>query len=288
MNKKITTAVVLILFIANYFSWSFLFYLNSDDFRVTFLDVGQGDAILIKTSENHHILIDGGPGSVVLDKLKEHMPFFYNNIDLVVLSHAHYDHVSGLLEVVDVYDVENIICTGAHGEKEVSREWVEVLEEEGYIQARAGLKISGSDFYVDVLYPADDLSGKEVSDLNGASVISRLVFNGEYSFIFTGDAYAEQEERVVFYEEVCEQQGGVGCDAFVLDSDVVQVAHHGSKTSTSEEFLSAVSPDVGVIMVGEGNNYGHPHKEVLQILKKSGIDIKRTDQDGDIIFTLND
>jgi competence protein ComEC len=286
MREKIIILFFGTFLLLNYFSWSFLFYLNSGDLKVVFFDVGQGDAIFIKTPDNNHILIDGGPGRVVLDKLKQEMPFFYNKIDLVILSHAHYDHVSGIMEVIDIYDIENIICNGAYSSQQVSLEWKKIIQERGYIQARAGQRVVGKDFYIDTLYPAEDFSDEKVDDLNNTSVISRFVFNDEYSFFFTGDTNAKQEKEVVFYEEKCEKEGGIRCDFFPIISDVLKVSHHGSKTSTADEFLESVSPRIAVIMAGEGNRHGHPHEEVLRKLEENGIKIKRTDQDGDIIFKI--
>jgi competence protein ComEC len=273
MKSKIILLLVGVLLIANYFSYSFLFYLENNEYKVVFFDVGQGDAVFIKTPENYHILIDGGPGSVLLDKLKQEMPFFYNEIDLVILSHAHYDHVSGFIEIIDIYDVKDIICTGAYSDQNISQEWREIIKEKGYKQARAGQRVVGKDFYIDTLYPAEDFSNKKVDDLNVASVISRVVLDNNYSFLFTGDVYAEQEEELVSYQ-------------IPITSDVLKVSHHGSETATSEVFLTAVSPSVGVIMAGRYNDYGHPHEDVLQKLEENGIEIRRTDQDGDVIFKI--
>ncbi len=279
-----------VLLIINFFSWSFLFYLQKEDTTVIFFDVGQGDAIFIRTAENHHILIDGGPGNTIIGKLEQEIPFFYKNIDLIILTHAHYDHVSGLLEVIDRYNVKDIVCTGAFGGQQVSQEWNKIIEEREYIQARAGMRISGNTFYIDILHPAEDLAGEMVGDLNAVSIMSRLVINDSYSFLFTGDAYAEQENEVLTRMDNCLQEENrkkEWCKSFVsLDSHVLDVGHHGSKTSTGNDFLSAVTPDIGVIMVGENNRYGHPHQEVLTRLQEHNIDIKRTDIDGDIIFNI--
>ncbi len=291
MRGKKELLILGLLFIMNFFSWSFLFYLNEET-KVVFFDVGQGDAIFIRTAENHHILIDGGPGSVVLQKLEEEIPFFYREIDLIILTHAHYDHVSGILEVVEHYNVKNIMCTGAVGDSEISKKWKEVINEKGYKQARSGARVSGSNFYIDILYPSQDLAGEYVNDLNTVSVVSRLVFDDDYAFLFTGDAYIEQENRILQFQEEClqkeDKEREFWCRAFSsLDSDVLDVGHHGSDTSTGEEFLFAVSPSVGVIMVGEANRYGHPHQEVLERLKRNNVKIKRTDRDGDVIFNIN-
>ncbi len=287
MRERKVLLVFAILIALNFFSWKFLFFLQNEELRVVFFDVGQGDAIFIRTPQKHHILIDGGPGEVVLEGLGREMPFFYNHIDLVVLTHPHDDHVSGLLAVLDRYNVETILCTGISGSANVAQRWEEAIKERGYVQARAGQRIRANDFYLDILYPAENFAGERVSDLNEVSVISRFVFREEHSFLLTGDAYADQEREVLSYKEKCEEEGGVMCDVFSLESDVLKVGHHGSRTSTSEEFLDAVSPKVAVIMAGKDNRYGHPHREVLERLEDLGVKIMRTDRDGDIFFNIS-
>ena len=287
MEKKKVLLVFLILVVFNFFSWNLLFFFQNKDLRVVFFDVGQGDAVFIRTPQKHHILIDGGPGDVVLEKLGREMPFFYNSIDLVILTHPHDDHVSGLIEVLERYNVEEVICTGVSGTSGVARKWKEKINKRGYRQARAGKRIGTSSFHIDILYPAESFKKEEVDDLNKASVVSRLVFREEYSFLFTGDIYKEQEKEIISYKERCEEEKGLRCDSFSLDTDVLKVGHHGSKTSTSEQFLEFVSPRVAVVMVGENNRYGHPHKEVLEKLADYGVEVKRTDKDGDVIFNIS-
>lgn len=286
MRERKVLLVFAILIVLNFFSWKFLFFLQNEELRVVFFDVGQGDAIFIRTPQKHHILIDGGPGDVVLEGLGREMPFFYNSIDLVILTHPHDDHVSGLLEVLDRYNVKTILCSGVSGSANVAQRWEEVIKERGYKQARAGQRIKANDFYIDILSPAENFVGEKVDDLNEVSVISRFVFKEEQSFLFTGDAYSDQEKEVLSYKEKCEEEEGTRCDVLSLKSDVLKVGHHGSRTSTSEEFLDAVSPKVAVVMAGKDNRYGHPHREVLERLEYYGVEIMRTDRDGDIIFEL--
>ncbi len=283
-NKKVLLVFALLI-VLNIFSWELFFSLRRGEMEVVFLDVGQGDAILIKTPQHHHILIDGGPGSTVLEKLGEEFPFFYNSLDLIILTHPHDDHVAGLIEVVKRYEVKDILCTGVREETGVSREWSRIIEEEGYRQARAGTRISANDFYIDILYPAENLAGKYVKDLNEVSVISRLVYK-DSSFLFTGDAYKKQEREVIAFLQDCKEEDW--CSIFTLDSDVLKLGHHGSRTSTSKEFLQYVSPSAAVVMAGEGNRYGHPHREILEKLEKYGITVKRTDVDGDIRIVSED
>ncbi len=286
MRERKVLLVFAILIALNFFSWKFLAFLQNEELRVVFFDVDQGDAIFIRTPQNHHILIDGGPGEVVLEGLGREMPFFYNSIDLVILTHPHDDHVSGLLEVLDRYNVETVLCSGVSGSANVAQRWEKAIRERGYIQARAGQRIKANDFHIDILFPAESFVGEKVDDLNEVSVISRLVFREEHSFLFTGDAYADQEREVLSYKKECEEEERAWCDVFSLESDVLKVGHHGSRTSTSEEFLDAVSPKVAVVMAGGDNRYGHPHREVVERLEDYGVEIMRTDRDGDVIFEL--
>ncbi len=288
MKKNATFLILAALFVANFFLWDFLFSLREGRMSVIFFDVGQGDAIFIKTPQNHYILIDGGPGDKVLEGLGREMPFFHNYIDLVILTHPHDDHVSGLIEVLSRYEVGEIICTGVLSESSVGKKWKKIIEESGYRVARAGQRISANDFYIDILYPVKNIKNKEVNDLNEVSVISKFVFNDKYRFLFTGDAYKKQEREIVSYKEECLSKEELDCSRFSLDVDILKIGHHGSRTSTSREFLHATSPSIAVIMAGEDNRYGHPHNEVVEKLNEYEIEIMRTDKDGDIFFNFSE
>ncbi len=297
MKKHNSFFIILgILFFLNILAWVAVYDLNKPRFlEVHFFDVGQGDAIFIETPQRHQILIDGGPSSATLEKLGENMPFWDRSIDLIILTHPEHDHISGLIEVLKRYKVDNILWTGTVKETAEYKEWIELIKKEKAVIKIAlvgqRIKIHGSNpcnmqgsdpcIFMEILYPFEDLEGKTVKNTNNTSIIAKLVFN-ENSFLFTGDAYKSVEKKLL--EEKVE-----------LNSDVLKVGHHGSKTSTSEEFLKQVSPEIGVISVGgdekaEGlncdnkkrNKYGHPSCEVLERLEKSAIKILRTDKAGDI------
>ena len=273
----------------NLLAWIAVYDLRPQGLEVTFFDVGQGDAAFIETPERQQILIDGGPnGQVILEKLGKEMPFWDRTIDWVILSHPEKDHLAGLLEVLKSYKVENILWTGVMRNTAEYKEWVRLIKEEGanIFIAKAGLLIlagqtlstpgvssSTPGVYARsglfVLYPFESLEGEELKDSNDTSIVARLVF-GETSFLFTGDATKSVEKELVL-DSVKRKQ---------LDSDVLKVGHHGSKTSTSKGFVEAVSPEIAVISAGKNNFYGHPHQEVLDNLK--GVQILRTDLDGDI------
>ncbi|MFA5355563.1 MAG: ComEC/Rec2 family competence protein [Candidatus Paceibacterota bacterium] len=239
--------------------------------EVVFFDVGQGDSIFIETASGQQILLDGGPDSTVLEKLEKEMPLFDRTIDLVILSHFDTDHLTGLLEVLKRYEVKNVLWNGAEKESAFLEEWNRLLSEEGanVLIAKRGLGLSLGEFeYIEVLYPLESIEGELITDINNSSVVFKLVY-GETSFLFPGDIYKETEGEIL----------AAGLD---LDADILKAAHHGSKTSTGEDFLLAVSPNAVVASCGAGNSYGHPHPEFLELLEKYGISIFRTDLKGDI------
>ncbi len=258
--------ILSILLFLNILAWATVYDLSGSDLEVVFLDVGQGDAIFIETPQNHQILIDGGPGSAVLRELGEEMPFWDRTIDLVILTHPEHDHMSGLIEVMKRYKVKNILWTGVLLDTAEYKEWQKLIQEEKaniYI-ARAGQRIEGGSTSINILHPLENIAGKETGNTNNTSVITRLVFR-ENSFLFMGDAYQSVERDLL----------GNGAE---VDSDVLKVGHHGSKTSSAPEFIEAVSPSVAVIQCGEDNPYGHPHSVTLENL--AGIEILRTDLQG--------
>lgn len=254
----------------NILAWGQVFALADSELEVTFFDIGQGDSIFIETPERVQILIDGGPSSAILEKLGREMPFWDRTIDLIVLTHPERDHMAGLLEVLKRYHIKNILWTGIVRETAEYREWQKLIEQEGanvYI-ARTGLRIYAGESWFAVLYPFEDLEGEQVKNTNDTSVVARFNY-GETAFLFTGDASRSVERKLLDRVELS-----------ILDSDILKIGHHGSKTSTSEEFVQAVSPEIAVISSGKDNKYGHPHQEVLDNL--SGIKVFRTDIGGDI------
>ena len=274
-----------LLIFLNILAWLTVYEVSQpQSLEVNFFDVGQGDAIFIKDQKLHQVLIDGGPDSTVLEKLGKEIPFWDNTLDLIILTHPEKDHVSGLIEVLKRYKVENILWTGVVRDTAEYKEWKKLIEEEGakIFIAKAGQKIIiprtvgpsqrlggwREGCSLGILYPLENLEGQELKDSNNTSIVVKLIF-GENSFLFTGDAYKSVERDLI--------EKGID-----VDSDILKVAHHGSKTSSSEEFIKAVSPQEAIISVGKDNKYGHPHREVLETLAKYGINILRTDLNGDI------
>ncbi|MDI6592014.1 MAG: ComEC/Rec2 family competence protein [Patescibacteria group bacterium] len=271
----------------NILAWIVVWDLNQPHLlEVNFFDVGQGDAIFIETPKRYQILIDGGPDSTILEKLRKKMPFWDRSIDLIILTHPEEDHLAGLLEVLKRYKIENILWTGIIRNTPEYKEWVKLIErEKAEIKiAQANQKIKAGKVYFEILYPFENLEGKTFKNINNTSIVSRLVFN-ENSFLFTGDIYRSVEEELI-REYSCSNLSSTSslvseCKGAILDSDVLKVAHHGSRTSTAEDFLREVSPEIAIIQVGK-NKYGHPHPEALERLEKFGTKILRTDFHGDI------
>lgn len=259
-----------VLLIIAIFVWLAVFAkARSLDLKVDFFDIGQGKAVFVETPGGSQILIDGGPDGSVVEKLSSAMPYFDKNIDLLILTHPDSDHLAGLIEVLKRYSVDRIIETGISDPTALYQEWHKIIKEKNIplIFALAGQKIKiGDDFSLEILFPNRSLAGQSFSNTNSSSIVARLSY-GKNSFLFTGDA----EEPTEFY---LVQSGAK------IDADILDVGHHGSKNSTSQEFLEAVSPQTAVIQVGKNNRYGHPAQEILERLKN--IQVLRTDTCGDI------
>lgn len=248
-----------------------------DKLHVSFLDVGQGEAILIQRG-SQQVLIDGGPSPQTLAReLGERMPFWDRTIELVVLTHPHEDHLSGLVEVLGRYRVEEVLYPDVEYDSPLYGEWRRLIEtnEITSTSAQAGQEIDlGEGVTMTVLHPPATLMAGTDSDTNNNSAVLRLGF-GRVSFLFTGDIEWEAEFRLIA------EGAELGCT-------VLKVGHSGSATSTTDEFLAAASPQLAVISVGE-NTYGHPHDEVVARLEENlgEENVFRTDEQGTIEFITN-
>ena len=247
---------------------------------VTFLDVGQGDSILIESPSGRTALIDGGgraytgkedPAgrSIVVPFLRKHG---INNLDLVVLTHPHDDHVGGLSYVLEKIKVNQVIDSGQPHTSPGFKRFLKVIEAKHipYKIGRAGQILDlGGGVIGYILHPSEPLIEGTVSDLNNNSIVIKLVY-GKTSFLLVGDIAFEGEERLI--------------SKFNLKSDVLKVGHHGSKTSTSDGFLGAAKPRYGVISVGARNKFGHPNPKTLGRLDGAGVNVFRTDLKGAVII----
>ncbi len=270
-GKKITFSILIVLFGGTVITWSVIFSLTPDNvLEVVFFDIGQGDSIFIETPSKRQVLIDGGPDKSVLEKLNEQMPFYDRKIDLIILTHPDADHITGLIEVLGYYQIGHILTSGFQKDTVVYNKWKKLIEEKGIplSLAQSGQKIFlEENIVLEILWP-DQNSIKTISSANNASVVGRLVY-GQSEILLTGDIEKKIESQLVRHSV-----------SNSLESDILKVPHHGSKTSASYNFLQAVSPEIAVISVGEGNRYKHPSQDVLDRLENTTI--YRTDKNGDI------
>jgi len=285
-DKKLIEIILIGLLAANLLAWSVVYFFNQPHYlEVIFFDVGQGNAVLIKSPTGHYILIDSGPSAVILEKLAQEIPFWKKKIDLVIITHAHKDHFAGLADVIKRYQVEQLIWNGARENSLDFQQWQDLLRQikTKVNVAWAGQRIKDKDLLIDILYPFFNLTDYEFEDANLSSIVVRLSFK-EKTFLLMGDAYQSTEEDLIAKEKSCQEKMNYLCGMLNLDSDVLLVGHHGSKTSTSENFVRAVSPQIAVISVGQNNKFGQPASSVLDTLTKYDINILRTDLNGDIKF----
>lgn len=260
-------SVALIIF--SYFFYQI--YLEANPLEIIFLDVGQGDSILIQKGMRQ-ILIDGGPsGKTELAKLGQYIPYNDREIEIVVATHPDKDHIAGLVEVAKNYQIDEVLLTGAEKDTAVYKEWRDVLSynKTETLEIWRGTKVKFDDAELKIIHPQEKVEAS-VGDANNSSIVARLDY-GENSFLFTGDVESNAENEIL--------ESGEN-----IDVDTLKIAHHGSKYSSSEAFLDAASPEEAVISVAASNSYGHPTQEVLEALKKRNIRILRTDEMGDIIF----
>jgi competence protein ComEC len=252
--------------------------LPDDELHVSFLNVGQGDAILIQKG-NQQVLVDGGPSPQAITlELGNKMPFWDRTIELVVLTHPHADHLTGLVEVLQRYQIEQVLYPDLEYESPLYKEWLRSVEERDIecTTAQAGQEINlGEGVMITVLNPPMPPLTGTGSDINNNSVVLRLSM-GRASFLLAADIEQEAE-----FELIVQRAD--------LSGTVLKVGHSGSATSTTPEFLAVANPRVAVISVGEDNPFGHPSAEVLERLeeKLGSENIFRTDEQGTMEFTTD-
>ena len=278
MTKDKKVLIIFFLIFCNIVALSIVLDLQHDqDFEVIFFDVGQGDAALIRTPDRKNILIDGGPKDKLLPHLADELPFWDRDIDLMILTHAHADHLSGLVEVLERFNVEKVLWNEQPHDSLLYRRWKDLIEDIDSKRAYKGQRVDLNGAYLDVLHPPKDIDFSE--GLNENSVINRFVHDAG-AIIFTGDAYKKQERKLLEWERECGDQNFGWCRVMNLPSQVLKVGHHGSSTSSDYEFVKRVDPDISVISAGEDNRYGHPHKETLEVFNDLEIEIYKTFIDG--------
>lgn len=239
---------------------------------VYYLDVGQGDSELIQLSNGKNILIDAGTRSTAEELVSYLENLGVQKIDYLIATHPHEDHIGGMTDVVQNFEIGSIympkIADSQIPTTKVYENLLMAIDEKGLsiTAAQAGSVIfEEAGARMEILAP----NSQEYSDLNSYSIVTKLTV-GEKAFLFTGDAEADSEEEMLDL-------------GYSVDADVLKLGHHGSSTSNSMAFLEAVSPQTAIVSCGAGNDYGHPHQEVMDRLAQLNVTVYRTDTQGSIL-----
>lgn len=240
---------------------------DTDKAEVHFIDVGQGDATLIKCGEQA-LLIDAGDdtkGTALQNYLKKQN---VKKLDYLILTHPDADHIGGAPVIITKFDIGRVFVSNYEKDNKTYRKLIQALDDKRlkYTTPKVGAKYYLGSAEITILAP-----NKEYDNPNDSS-IALIVKNGNNKFLFTGDAGEAAEADIL--------DNGID-----ISADVYHVGHHGSKTSTSEDFFKAVSPEYALISCAEGNSYGHPHAQTLNTLRINGVKVYRTDEDGSIVAT---
>ncbi len=257
-------------------------YLFSLDWRdshrgltLAMLNIGQGDAFFIESPTGTQVLLDAGPPRRILGQMAKVMPAFDRTLDAVIITHPDADHISGFMDILANYKVGQIFDPGVADDTELYQSIKKEAENKKIptILARRGMRLElGGGAIIDILFPDRDVRDWET---NAGCIVARLLY-GDTSVLLTGDAPIDTE-RIILSET----------PPVFLQSTVLKVGHHGSKNSSSAEFVNAVSPKYAMISVGKDNKYGHPAQRVLDVLAEAGAKIFRTDFLGTVIMKSN-
>jgi len=234
--------------------------------KVHVIDVGQADSIFIELPNKETMLIDAGNNSddeTVINYIKE---LNYDTINYLIGTHPHEDHIGGLDTVIDTFTIQNIYMPKIQHNTKTFEDVLLSIKNKGYkiLTAKAGVNIINSNnLKIDIIAPVNDI----YESLNNYSAVVKITYDDK-SFLFTGDAETLSEDEITTN----------------IKADLIKIGHHGSFSSTSNEFLSKVSPSYAIISVGKNNDYGHPHREIINLLNESNIKVYRTDLSGTIII----
>ncbi len=268
---KLITLIIL-FFICSSLAVIIFSLTGTQKLKVSFLDVGQGDAIFIQTPSGKSMLIDGGPNNNILAKLANEMSYFDNDIDVIEETHPDADHITGLIPVLEKFNVKQIILSKAESDTKIYDDLNSHIKNE---QAETHIAQSGDviDFHdgviVKIIYPASNYIVKK-NDTNDASVSVEVIY-GDESFLLTGDLPSTEEQKLI--------RGGLR-----KNITVYKAGHHGSKYSSGELLLTYIKPEYAIISAGKDNKYGHPNPEAVERLQKYSKEILSTIDRGTISF----
>jgi competence protein ComEC len=254
---------------------------RTEQTKVYFFDVGQGDSILIQRG-NYQILIDGGPDAKILSLLGKAMPVTDRKIERVVLTHPHSDHLAGLNLILERYEVEQIFGSGVLANSNQFQEFQNLIQSKKLsyqVPALGTIENPFANANFEYLWPGDKYQEKTTKSLNNSSIVNRFCYF-EQCVLLTGDIETdEQQSMIMYYEERGSLQR--------LQSSLLKISHHGSRNGTNSRLLETIRPKTVVISVGIKNQFGHPHQEVLDLLGQFGLLLYRTDHDQTVEFVLS-
>lgn len=242
---------------------------NKGNLQVSFLDVGQGDAIFIEAPSQMQVIIDTGPNGKILEALNNKISFFDQSIDAVILTHPDLDHIGGTIDLFNSYEIPLLISATSSKQTDATEEIKTLSVERKEVKEGDILMIDPEkNIYLEILHPETDYISV---DSNDQSIVAKLIFN-QTCFIFMGDASKEVEMKIIK-----KYSDKIKCD-------VLKVGHHGSHTSSEEKFIGFVAPKYAIISAGKDNKFGHPHQEVIDTLSKFNAEILNTADLGNITF----
>ena len=237
--------------------------------QIVFFDIGQGDAILIQEG-NYQILVDGGPGDEIVYGLPKYMPWFDREIEVVILTHPHDDHLSGIVHVLEKYNVGKILYNPIDYENEMYEFLLSNYKEKLSVVTK-GDTLQYGEILGEVMYPVAN-DGVLEENINNESVVLLFTLDN-YKILLMGDAEEEVEELLL-------------TEGDLQDVYILKPGHHCSKTSSSDMFLSYVNPDIAICSAGEGNKFGHPHYETIEKFESQNVQYLITYEEGDIVINF--
>jgi competence protein ComEC len=248
---------------------------NNEDPEIIFFDIGQGDAILIQEGD-FQVLVDGGPDDSVVFKLAKRMPSYDKNIEIVILTHPHEDHIRGLMNVLDEFTVERVFINRIEYDNKVYEDLLS-----GYkdiiLEVKEGDKFKYKDIEGEIIYPIlnkGSNSRMQNKNINNESIVTLLDIKGK-RLLLMGDAEQGVENKLLK-------------ESSLENMYILKAGHHCSRTATSDMFLRAVNPEVAICSYGEGNKFGHPHYETIEKFKKYNVQYLETAKEGDIVIKFSD
>jgi len=275
MKNKIYRYFIGILLIAAILIWIAAFQDKEENLKVVFCDIGQGDAAFIRFPNQDELLIDGGPDNSVLDCVGRNMPFYDRKIRSIMITHPDADHITGILEVLRRYEIEEVYLTGVNHKNLVYDKILSEIKKQNIktINPRAGNVYKYGEVKLKILYPTENYQNQEVTNTNNTSIVAKLS-SGSVDYLFTGDITESKSKEILAQ------------NSSLLPSEILKVPHHGSK-DFSKEFIEKVNPEISIISVGKKNRYGHPSKEILEMLRKIRSKTYRTDEIGEVVIESN-